>query len=136
MDDLALTHTSVEILKELSVNPNCTTKSFPKEYLPIIRKLAHRRLLTCSPKYIGSVLIWPVRITQLGRDALAEHESSREQLAQDVANQQAEQQRMASERSADIRREYILFFLGLVLGWLLGQITPKDVWGWLTSLIH
>lgn len=80
--------------------------------------------------------MWPVQITRLGRDALAEHETAREQLAQDVADHQAEQQRMASERTADIRRDYILFVLGLVLGWLLGLITPADIAAWVKTLLH
>ena len=136
MDDFTLTSTSVEILKELSINPNCTTNTFPPEYLPIIKQLARQNLLSYRVKIVGSVWMWPVQITQLGRDALAEHEAAREQLSQNIANQQAEQQRMASERASDIRRDYILFALGLVLGWLLGLIAPADIASWVKSLFH
>lgn len=136
MGDSSLSPTEVKILRELSINPNCTTKSFPAEYLPVIKRLARRRLLACNVKMLGAVWIWSVQITQMGRDALSEFESAREKMAQDVANDQAEQQRVAMERAADIRRDYVLFVLGLVFGWLLGLVTPLDVWSWIQSLFH
>jgi hypothetical protein len=131
-----LSKTEIIILSELACNPCCTTRSFPDDYLPAIKRLSRLGYVQCHPKIIGSVWMWPVKITRAGLDALSECKAAREKLAQDIAYQQSEQQRVAKERSSDIRREYVLFFLGLLLGWLLGLITPADVWAFLSSLLH
>lgn len=131
MDKSFLSATSIEILKELSVNPNCTTRSFPPDYLPIIRQLAKRKLIVCRVKFIGSVAMWPVQITQLGRDVLSESEAAREQMAQNVADQQAQQKRMASERAENRFQFWITTFIALVS--LIKSFWPEltALWAWL-----
>ena len=76
------------------------------------------------------------RLTPNGKERLLEEQRVQHKVSQDVADYQSEQKRMSVERSADIRREYILFFAGLVLGWLLGQISVNDVFNWMKSLFH
>lgn len=68
--------------------------------------------------------------------ALLEAKNQARERAQQVAADEAEKQRVARERKMDIRRDYVLFVLGILLGWLLGVITPQNAFNWLTSLFH
>lgn len=68
--------------------------------------------------------------------ALLEAKNQARERAQQVAADEAEKQRVARERKMDIRRDYVLFVLGLLLGWLLGVITPQNAFNWLASLFH
>ena len=68
--------------------------------------------------------------------ALLEAQNQARERAQQIAADDAEKQRIARERKMDIRRDYVLFVLGILLGWLLGVITPQNAFNWLTSLFH
>lgn len=67
---------------------------------------------------------YTLRITQAGAARLAGLRAllfSAEQESQYQANQDAKQKRGAF-------RSWVQFFLGIFLGWLLGGITPHEVW--------
>lgn len=68
--------------------------------------------------------------------ALLEAQNQARERAQQIAADDAEKQRMAHERKMDIRRDYILFVLGILLGWLLGVITPQNAFNWFIALFH
>lgn len=69
-----------------------------------------------------------IRITDAGRDALSEKQRIQNEMLQNVAKQQAEEKRRAADRAEDKRRDFAYFILGLLFGWLLGLITPLDIW--------
>ena len=83
------------------------------------------------PRGLSAYAIPPV-----GKDALFEYQRTRQQKAEDKAADNAEKNRMAMERRRDIRRDYVLFALGLLAGWILGCFTPIDAWNWLSGLFH
>lgn len=72
-----------------------------------------------------------VYITSAGRDALFEKQWSEHKVVEEIARKQADDEARATERSEDKRLDFIYFISGLVFGWLLGLITPVDVWLWL-----
>lgn len=76
------------------------------------------------------------QITPSGEDALNEYQQTLEQEAQQVAEQNAEKKRAAVERGKDVRREYRIAVLGVVLGWFLSSVSPRDVWDWISNLLH
>jgi hypothetical protein len=67
---------------------------------------------------------------------LLEAQNQARERDQQIAADEAEKQRVARERKMDIRRDYVLFVLGILLGWLLGVITPQNAFNWFTSLFH
>lgn len=77
-------------------------------------------------------------ITPSGKAALLKHDEGlsrkREQEAKKRAQQDAEKDEQRRLRTNDIWRSWWQFFLGLVLGWLLGGFTPQEVFQWLVSL--
>lgn len=66
--------------------------------------------------------------------ARSESEQQARERAEQIAENQSEKQRVSREHRMDVRRDYVLFFLGLLLGWVLGQITPADAWTWIHAL--
>lgn len=82
-------------------------------------------------------------ITDAGRDALAEKQRSENEMVQEIAKQHADDERRAAERAEDKRRDFAYFILGLLFGWLLGLVTPRDIINaihaavqWAQSLFH
>ena len=81
------------------------------------------------------------RLTLAGRDALSAHDKRLEQQAQDKADKDAEKrERKAADvraqrlHSGDVRRSWLHFFAGLLIGWLLGGFTPREAWDFLAEL--
>ena len=64
-------------------------------------------------------------------DALFEKQRTEHKVVEQIARQQADDEARAAERAEDKRRDFIYFVAGLVFSWLLGLITPIDVWNWL-----
>lgn len=95
---------------------------------------------------LGYLRLWlsgEFEVQSAARDALEEYDQAlleaqnqARERAQQVAADEAEKQRVARDRKMDIRRDYILFVAGLLLGWLLGVITPQQALKWFVSLFH
>lgn len=95
---------------------------------------------------LGYLRLWlsgEFEVQSAARDALEEYDQAlleaqnqARQRAQQIAADEAEKQRVAREHKMDIRRDYILFVAGLLLGWLLGVITPQEAFKWFVSLFH
>lgn len=84
----------------------------------------------------GDVRVSAYEITPTGADALSEYQRTQNELLKKIADDDAEKQRVAMEHRRDVRRDYILFLLGLVFGWVLGCFTPSDAWKWFVGLFH
>lgn len=82
-----------------------------------------------EPECMGGMCI--VYITSAGRDALFEKQWSEHKVVEEIARKQADDEARAAERSEDKRRDFIYFVAGLVFGWLLGLVTPVDIWLWI-----
>lgn len=68
-----------------------------------------------------------VSITERGSMALAEE--------QDSINRHAEEMRISDKRyRRDARRSWFQLFVSLLVGWILGLLTPIDVWKLLSDL--
>lgn len=95
---------------------------------------------------LGYLRLWlsgEFEVQSAARDALEEYDQAlleaqnqARERAQQIAADDAEKQRMAHERKMDIRRDYILFALGILLGWLIGVVTPQQALKWFVSLLH
>lgn len=51
-------------------------------------------------------------------------------MVDEIARQQADDEARAAERAADKRREFWYFIAGLILGWLLGFVSPANLLLW------
>lgn len=127
---------NARILSWLLENGRCVFSDDPMpEYVTMFRldELIADGLVY-SPVHPSGVSVY--QITPSGEDALQEYRKAIEQLAADIAENDAEKKRMIMERRADIRREWLFFILGLVVGWLLGAVTPLQAWEWIVGLLH
>lgn len=66
----------------------------------------------------GAVLLEPA-----GYAALQAHEEELERLEKEAEQQAQETAKQDREKAADIRRSWVQFGLGLLLGWILGGFT-------------
>lgn len=71
-----------------------------------------------------------VRLTSAGRDTLAKKQRAEQKMVDEIARQQADDEARAAERAADKRREFWYFVAGLILGWLLGFVSPVNLLLW------
>lgn len=69
-----------------------------------------------------------------GYTALSAHNEQVKKLSQDVARQDAADKRQLALYKAGERANWRRFWLGLFIGWILGVISPIDVWGWISIL--
>lgn len=67
------------------------------------------------------------QITVDGLDALKRFEQMSEDIARNRAKEKEEKRVSARERRLDRQFHALFFFLGLILGWLLSNITPQQV---------
>ena len=67
-----------------------------------------------------------VRIEPTGYTALQAHEEELERLEQEAKQQADGNTKEKQEKAADTRRSWWQFWLGILLGWLLGGITFED----------
>lgn len=126
--------------RESPIPADAVHKVFDQQFdLSIIRSMVDSGLLSLNPvSGPASPLVYALTASGfrvLWERRLADADAARQQ-AQQIAADEAEKQRVARDRKVDIRRDYILFALGLLFGWLLGVITPQDVLNWLVSLFH
>lgn len=122
----------------LSIIPEC---GLPEDQFPCDVSLSDFKDIESRGLVTISTLIPPgvesprgmcyVRLTSAGRDALFEKQWAEHKVVEQVARQQADDEARAAERADDKRRDFIYFVAGLVFGWLLGLVTPIDVWNWL-----
>lgn len=126
--------------RESSIPADVVHKVFDQQFdLSIIRSMVDSGLLSLNPvSGPASPLVYTLTASGfrvLWERRLADADAARQQ-AQKIAADQAEQQRVARDRKVDVRRDYILFVAGLLLGWLLGVITPQEAFEWFVSLFH
>lgn len=126
--------------RESSIPADAIHKVFDRRFdLFIIRSMVDSGLLSLkSVSGPASPLVYTLTASGfrvLWERRLADANAARQQ-AQQVAADEAEKQRVARDRKMDVRRDYILFVAGLLLGWLLGVITPQEVFKWFVSLFH
>ena len=65
---------------------------------------------------------------------LADHRQQLEKLAKDVAEKKAKEEFVSVKEKRKSRADWLRFWLGLLLGWLLGALSPVDLWGWVVCL--
>lgn len=73
------------------------------------------------------------QLTIHGADALSEYQRAQDKVAQDIADQNAKEERMLLEKRKDRRIATRRFYLGLFIGWILGAFTPDDAWNLLSE---
>lgn len=68
-----------------------------------------------------------VLITPAGVAALIDAQQDLEKAAQQIADQRAADDRKQKSEKRKQRSEWARFWIGLILGWLLGALTPLDL---------
>lgn len=116
-----------------------------KQFIGRFSEQTHLQLKTA--KYLKTATLgdpfctWidAVAITELGTQALLASKQSITELAQhraeDAAKEAAKEAKAEGLRVKDTRRSWWQFFLGLFLGWVLGGITPQEVWNLIRTLL-
>lgn len=106
----------------------------PDSLQPAARRLVDAGYLV-SDYYDGFYILTPA-----GESALASFHEASEQCARDlsqrVAEQRAENDRQIALNRSKERLEWRRFWLGLLIGWVLGCFTPLDLWRFILSLFH
>lgn len=83
----------------------------------------------------GQDISYTYRLTIAGKDKLSAFCKKREQESKQRAEADAQEHKADRLRVKEARRSWWQFWLGLLIGWILGNITPFGVWDWLMSII-
>ena len=126
-----LTDIEYRILERLCSGEIKSTKELPGDDQPFVREFQKKGWI--NVRIFGIYVVDPVAETLLQEydDAL---EKKAQESAEQNANEEIRRSREASLRSADIRRDWWMLWLGLFIGWLLGGFTPQEFWVFIKSL--
>ena len=123
-----MTKTQYQILSILAA----TDETFSDPSPETLRELSTLRAIG----FVASDVTGDWYITDAGLTALSEAQQEAEKAAKEIAQKHAQEEKAESAEKRKERGEWMRFVLGLIIGWILGVISPLDVWGWIASLFH
>lgn len=112
-------------------------KTWPNEWMPVVHLLIDRGLVETTDELVSgySACLRPVyHLSKSGKVYLGDWEYRTQKEADDQAEKKSERNRSDGLRREDIRRSWWQFFLGLLIGWFLGALTPQTVGRFVRSL--